>query len=81
MEQEGAGHKQLISVSTTEAACDLIKKKNSSYLNQMFSSAEASRHKVPAVKVNRNKALFPPHTPLPPSPTSFFARKTGNLFK
>lgn len=50
-----------------------------SYLNQMFFSAEASRHKVPAVKVNRNKALFP-HPPAPASPF-ISARKTGNLFK
>lgn len=45
----------------------------------MFFSAEASRHKVPAVKVNRNKALFP-HPPAPASPF-ISARKTGKLFK
>lgn len=36
-----------------------------SYLDQMFFCAEASRHKVPAVKVNRNKALFFPPPPGP----------------
>lgn len=68
-EQRGAGINSLFQISTTAAACDLIF--FSSYLNQMFfSPAEASRHKVPAVKVNRHKALFfPPHPPAPASST------------
>lgn len=34
---------------------------------ECFFSAEASRHKVPGVKVNRNTALFSPHPPAPAS--------------
>lgn len=55
-EQSGAGTDNLFQISTTAAACDLIF--FPSYLNRMFFSAEASRHKVPGVKVNRNIGFF-----------------------